>query len=216
MASVKIFDTTGAEQGTLNVSDSVFAVIPNETVVKDAVVALQANARQGTVLAKTRGEVHHSTVKPFRQKGTGRARQGMTGVPQMKGGGKAHGPRPRSYRQDVPVRLRRQALCCALSERLRSDRLSVLRGLQLDSPKTKPFAAIMEKLAGRRKDIDRGMPHKSLLVTAGKDDNVLLSSRNIEKLIVRTAADVNVLDVLMAGRVVMTEEAVAKLEERLS
>lgn len=216
MASVKIIDINGAEQGTLNVSDTIFAVVANETVVKDAVVALQANARQGTVKAKTRGEVHHSTVKPFRQKGTGRARQGMTGVPQMKGGGKAHGPQPRSYRQDVPVRLRRQALCCALSERLRADRLSVLRGLQMDAPKTKPFAAIMEKVAGRRKDIDRGMPHKSLLVTAGKDDNILLSSRNVEKVIVRTAADVNVLDVLMAGRIVVTEEAVAKLEERLS
>lgn len=216
MATAKIVNATGAELGSLDLNDSVFDCPPNETVVKEAVVALQANARQGTVKTKTRGEVHHTTAKPFRQKGTGRARQGMVGVPHMKGGGKAHGPEPRSHRQDVPVRLRRQALCCALSERVRGGRLSVLRGLEVgDTPKTKPFAALMQAVAGRR-DEDRGMPHKSLLVTANYDLNLLLSARNLEKVVVRTAADVNVLDVLSAGRVVVEEEAVAKLEERLS
>lgn len=215
MPSAKIYDKSGAEQGVCELSAGVFDVEVNETLVKEAVVALQANARQGTVKAKGRSEVNHSTVKPFRQKGTGRARQGMTGVPQMRGGGKAHGPQPRSYRQAVTTRLRRQALCIALSERVRGERLSVLRGLAVDSPKTKPFAAMMQTLAGRR-DIDRGMPHKALLVTSEKDDNLLLSARNLEKVIVRTAADVNVLDVLMAGRIVVTEEAVAQLEERLS
>ncbi|MFM1919663.1 MAG: hypothetical protein RLZZ303_1297 [Candidatus Hydrogenedentota bacterium] len=215
MPSAKIYDTNGAEHGSIELNAAIFDVAPNETVVKEAVVALQANARQGTVKAKGRSEVNHSTVKPFRQKGTGRARQGMTGVPQMRGGGKAHGPQPRSFRQSVTTRLRRQALCCALSERVRGERLSVLRGLLVESPKTKPFATMMQKLAGRR-DEDRGMPHKALLITAGKDDNILLSSRNLQKVVVRTAADLNVLDVLMAGRIVVTEEAVAQLEERLS
>jgi large subunit ribosomal protein L4 len=215
MASAKIIDTNGADHGSLELSDDVFGVVANETVVKEAVVALQANKRQGTVKCKGRSEVNHSTVKPFRQKGTGRARQGMTGVPHHKGGGKANGPQPRVHRQSVTTRLRRQALCCALSERVRGERLSVLRGLAVSAPKTKPFAAMMEKLAGRR-DEDRGMPHKSLLVTADKDDNVLLASRNLGKVLVRTAADVNVLDVLLAGRVLVTEEAIAKLQERLS
>lgn len=216
MASAKIVNTTGAEIGTLDLNESVFECPPNETVVKDAVVALQANARQGNAKTKGRSEVNHTTAKPFRQKGTGRARQGMTGVSQMRGGGQAHGPVPHSYRQDVPVRLRRHALCCALSERVRLGRLSVLRGLEVgETPKTKPFAALMQAVAGRR-DEDRGMPHKSLLVTADYNLNLLLSARNLEKVVVRTAADVNVLDVLSAGRVVVEEGAMAKLEERLS
>jgi large subunit ribosomal protein L4 len=216
MASVNIVNTTGAAVGSLELNDAIFDCPPNETVVKEAVVALQANARQGTVKVKGRSEVNHSTAKPFRQKGTGRARQGMTGVPQMRGGGKAHGPQPRSHRQAVPTRLRRQALACALSERVRHGRLSVLRGLEVgETPKTKPFAAMMQALAGRR-DEDRGLPHKSLLVTANYNETLLLSARNLEKVVVRTAADVNVLDVLGAARVVVEEDAVAKLEERLS
>jgi len=215
MASAPIFDMKGGQLGALDLSDTVFGVEANEQVVKDVVVALQANARQGTHSVKGRNDVSGGGVKPFRQKGTGRARQGTIRAPQMRGGGSVHGPQPRSYRKAVSSRSRKQALCCALSERVRGEKLSVVRGLAIDAPKTKPFAAMMTTLAPRTAE-DRGMPRKSLLVTAEHDDRVVLSMRNIPTVMVRTAMDVNALDILLACRVLVQEEAVAKLEERLS
>jgi large subunit ribosomal protein L4 len=126
----------------------------------------------------------------------------------MRGGGTVFGPVPRSYRQAIPPRMKRQALCCALSDRTRTDRLSVLSGLKLDAPKTKPFAQMMDNVAPEGR--------KTLLVTAGAEANVLLSSRNIPRVTVRTAMDVNAMDVLRAVRVLVQEEALAQLEERLS
>lgn len=208
MASVRVVDMAGVEQGMLEVSDEVFDVPFNETVVHEAVLALRNAARQGTHKTKTRKEVSGGGIKPFRQKGTGRARQGSSREPQMRGGGTVFGPIPRSYRQDVPVRIKRQAVCCALSDRLREDRLSVLTGLRVDQPKTKPFAAMMARLSPEGR--------KTLLVTAALDRNVLLSSRNVPHVTVRTAADVNVLDVMLASRVIVQEEALVSLEERLS
>jgi len=208
MASVKVVDTAGVEQGMLEVSDQVFDAPFNETVVHEAVLALRNSSRHGTHKTKTRKEVSGGGIKPFRQKGTGRARQGSSREPQMRGGGTIFGPIPRSYRQDVPVRVKRQAVCCALSDRLREDRLSVLAGLQVEQPKTKPFAAMMARLSPEGR--------KTLLVTAATDRNVLLSSRNIPHVTVRTAADVNVLDVMLAGRVIVQQEALASLQERLS
>jgi len=208
MASVKVVDTAGVEQGMLEVSDQVFDAPFNETVVHEAVLALRNAARHGTHKTKTRKEVSGGGIKPFRKKGTGRARQGSSREPQMRGGGTIFGPIPRSYRQDVPVRVKRQAVCCALSDRLREDRLSVLAGLQVEQPKTKPFAAMMARLSPEGR--------KTLLVTAATDRNVLLSSRNIPHVTVRTAADVNVLDVMLAGRVIVQQEALAYLQERLS
>ncbi|MBI1317894.1 MAG: 50S ribosomal protein L4 [Candidatus Hydrogenedens sp.] len=215
MASAPVYDMKGGQLGSLDLNDSVFGVETNEQVVKDVVVALQANARQGTHSVKGRNDVSGGGVKPFRQKGTGRARQGTIRAPQMRGGGSVHGPQPRSYRQAVSARSRKQALCCVLSERVRGEKLSVVRGLEASAPKTKPFAAMMSTLAPRTAE-DLGMPRKSLLVTAEHDGNVALSVRNLATVVVRSAADVNALDILRACRVVVQEEAVAKLEERLS
>lgn len=208
MASLKIVNVKGEEQGQVEASDTVFNAEENHTIIHDVVVALQNAKRQGTHKTKTRREVSGGGAKPFRQKGTGRARQGSSREPQMKGGGTVHGPVPRSYRQSVSKQVRRQALCCALSARVRSERLSVLKGLQVDSVKTKPVAEMLDQVSREGR--------KTLLVTAEYDPTLLLSSRNIARMTVRTAAEVNTLDVLGAVRVVVLEEALAKLEERLA
>lgn len=208
MVSLKVYDPTGAQVGAVEASDGIFAVAPNEVLVHAVAVGLQANQRQGTHQTKTRGEVSGGGKKPYRQKGTGNARHGSIREPQMRGGGTVFGPHPRDYRHHLTTREKRQALCMVLSARLREDRLGVLRGLSVSEPKTRPFANMIRKLEpdGRR----------TLVVTAEKDDNVLLSARNIPRVEVRAAADLNVLDVLLAHRVVIQEEALAKLEERLS
>ena len=208
MASLKVVNMQGADLGALEADEVVFGAAPNESMVHGVVVGLLANKRQGTHDTKTRGEVSGGGAKPFRQKGTGRARQGSSREPHMRGGGTIFGPHPRDYRQNLPVRVKRQALCCALSERVRGDRLSVLRGLAITQPKTKPFAQMVGKVAPEGR--------KTLIVTAGMDENLLLSARNLPRVTVRTAADLNVLDVLRAVRIVVQEEAVAQLEERLS
>jgi large subunit ribosomal protein L4 len=215
MASLKLVDIQGADQGTVEGNDKIFGAELNETLVHQVVVALQANARQGTHKTKTRREVRGGGSKPFRQKGTGRARQGSIREPQMRGGGTVHGPVPRSYRKDVNTRVRRQALCCLLSSRAQEENLSVVTGLQIDGPKTKPFAQMLEAVSPCDSFVS-GQSKKTLLVTADADENVVLSARNIPRVFVRTATDVNVLDVMLAGRVVVQQEALAKLEERLS
>lgn len=208
MASAKVYGMDGAEQRTIDLNDAVFGAEANEGVVKEAVVALQAARHQGTHKAKVRREVSGGGVKPFRQKGTGRARQGSSREPHMRGGGVIFGPRPRSYRQKVPTAIRRKALCCALSARLRGEMLGVVAGLKVEAPKTKIMADMLGKVAPEGR--------KTLVVLAGPDQNALLSARNIQCVTLRTASDLNVLDVLAARRVIIQEEAIAKLEERLT
>ncbi len=208
MASLKLINMEGADQGVVEASDAVFAVDPNEALVHAVIVALQNAKRQGTHKTKERNEISGGGAKPFRQKGTGRARQGSIREPQMRGGGTVFGPRPHGYRQNVPVRFRRQALCCVLSDRARTERVSVIQGLRLEAPKTKPFAQFINTAAPEGR--------KTLVVTAGVDENLTLSSRNMARVTLRTAADLNALDVLNAARVLVQEEALKQLEERLS
>lgn len=208
MASLTVVNTQGAEVGSVNASDAVFNVEPNVGLIHEVVIAFQANQRQGTHKAKVRSEVSGGGVKPFRQKGTGRARQGSIREPQMKGGGTVHGPVPRDYRQYVTPVVRRKALSMALTDRVRDAKLSVLQGLKLGAPKTKDFNTMLDKVAAEGR--------KTLLITPEYDETVLLSSRNIPRVTVRTAADVNAVDVLDAVRVIVQEEALPKLEERLS
>lgn len=208
MASVKVVDVTGAERGVREVSDKVFDAAFNPTLVHDVIVALQSNQRQGTHKTKTRSEVSGGGIKPFRQKGTGRARRGSSRDPLLRGGGTIFGPVPRSYRQRIPIRSKRQAVCCMLSDRLREDRLSVLEGLTIDAPKTKPVAQMLASVAPEGR--------KTLIVTAADDKNLLLSARNIPNVTVRTAAEVSALDVISVTRVILQAEAVSPLEERLS
>ena len=126
MASAKIYNMDGVEQGTRELNDSVFNCEPKEVLVKDVILALRSSLQQGTHKAKSRSEVRGGGIKPFRQKGTGRARQGTIRAPQMRGGATVFGPVPRSYKHNIPVRSKRQALCILLSDRLRNDALSVL------------------------------------------------------------------------------------------
>ena len=208
MASLKILNIQGEDKGSVDVNDAIFNMEENVGLVHEVVVALQNASHQGTHKTKTRREVRGGGAKPFRQKGTGRARQGSSREPHMRGGGTVHGPVPRSYRQNVTKQVRRQALCCVLSSRARTERLAVLQGLQFDTVKTKSVADMLNKVSkeGRR----------TLLVTADYDKSLLLSSRNIARVTVRTAAEVNTLDVMLAARIFVQEEALSKLEERLS
>lgn len=208
MASIKMVNMAGSDQGAVEVSDNIFAVEPNEILVHDVVVALQNAKRQGNHKSKTRSEVRGGGQKPFRQKGTGRARQGSIREPHMRGGGSVFGPKPRSYRQSVPTRVRRQALCCALSARANEERVVAISDLVCDAPKTKAIAEMVQHAVET--------PRKTLLVLSDNNQNVVLSARNIPRVEVRTASDVNALDVLMANNVLVQQEAIAKLEERLT
>jgi len=208
MATAKKFNMDGAEVGSMELSDAVFNVPDNGVLVHQVVKALRNAKRQGTAKTKERSEVRGGGKKPYRQKGTGNARHGSTREPQMKGGGTVFGPRPRSYRQDIPIKVRRKALSIVLSERVRRDALCVLDKLEIAKPKTKPFAAMVQKLSTEGK--------KTLFVTGDAGENVLLSARNIPKLTLRRAGDVNALDVLNAARIVVVQDAVEILEKRLS
>lgn len=208
MASAEVYQMDGSKVGPTDLNDAVFGVDPNGTLVHQVAKALLSNRRQGTASTKARAEVRGGGAKPFKQKGTGRARRGSTREPQLRGGGVVWGPHPRSYRQSISPTMRRQALCCVLSDRVRHDALCVLDALTVDKPKTKPFAEMVRKISldGR----------KTLFVVAEVDSNVVLSARNLPKVRVRTASDLNALDVLDADRVVVVRDAIAKLEERLT
>ena len=208
MASAKLYTMEGQELDPIDLNDAVFDVDPNEGLVHDVAVALMNAKRQGNAETKRRAERRGGGIKPFSQKGTGRARQGSTREPQMRGGGVTFGPHKRSYRQKVPLRSRRTALRCMLSDRLRSEALCVLESLTMDAPKTSRFAELVALVAPERR--------RTLFVTTEIERNVLLSARNIPKVAVTTAADVNALDVLNATRVILSRDAAAKLEERLS
>jgi len=197
----------GTEAGTIELSAVIFDAPRNDTLLHDEIVALRNNRRQGNAETKTRAEVRGGGRKPYRQKGTGWARHGSIREPQMRGGGVVWGPHRRSYRQDVPVAFKRQALCCALSDRVRQGHLWVLENLVWERLKTKPFAEMVSRVVpGAR---------STLFVTAALDRNVVLSARNLPKVSVRTASDLNALDVLGAARVVIVQDALGKLEQRL-
>lgn len=209
MASAKKITRDGAETGTMELSDTVFGAGPNETLVRTVALVLQNNRRQGNTETRTRAEVRGGGRKPYRQKGTGNARHGSTREPQMRGGGTVFGPHKRSYRQTVPVRAKRKALCCVLSGRVREERLLVLDGgLEMSEPKTRPMRELTQAVSPDGKF--------TLLVTAGVNPQAVKSVRNLPRVQVQTASDLNVLDVLRAGRIVVEQDALAKLEERLS
>ena len=208
MASVKTYtaDGTAGKNATLN--DAVFDVEPNMGLVHQVAVALMSNQRQGNAETRVRKDVRGGGRKPFAQKGTGRARQGSSREPHMRGGGTVFGPHRRSYRSKVLTKMRRKALCCVLTDRVRNEQLCVLEGFSVDTSKTQPVFEMWKNLAPEGR--------KTLLVAQVADANLLASSRNIPRLTVRTAADVNALDVLDAKRVIVLKEALSVLEERLT
>jgi large subunit ribosomal protein L4 len=206
MTKVIVLSQTGASVGEIELNEAIFGIEPNEAVLFDAVVAQRASLRQGNHKVKNRSEVAGGGRKPWRQKGTGRARQGSIRSPQWRGGGIVFGPTPRSYSYKLPKKVRRLALKSALSAKVVEQNFLVLDALTLAAPKTKEFTKILKDLS---------LEKKSLFVTADLDENVALSARNIPGVTVLTANGINVLDLLGHEKVVFTKSAVEKVEEVL-
>lgn len=198
-----VFDRTGNKIRSIDVDDQVFAVTPHRALVHQALVAYRANQRQGTHKTKTRGEVRGSTAKLRRQKGTGWARVGSIRSPTRRGGGVAFGPRPRSYRQDLPKRMRRLAIRSVLSAKAQDGALRVIDGLTIEAPKTKELIAVLRNL---------GFERSTLVVTARPEPAVKLSVRNLPRVSWLPAAYLNVGALLSHQGLLMTEDAVRVAE----
>ncbi len=203
MANVSVYNMEGKEVGTIELNDAVFGVAVNEHLVHMAVVQQLANKRQGTQKAKTRSEVSGGGRKPWRQKGTGHARQGSTRSPQWKGGGVVFAPVPRDYTFKLNKKEKRAALKSALSDKVAGGKLIVVDELKFDEIKTKSFVAVMNNLK----------VEKGLVVLAENDENVVMSGRNAVCADTTLVNNMNVYDVVNAKTVVLTKDAVNKIEE---
>ena len=203
MANVSVYNIEGKEVGSIELNDAVFGVEVNEHLVHMAVVNQLANKRQGTQKAKTRSEVRGGGRKPWRQKGTGHARQGSTRSPQWTGGGVVFAPKPRDYSFKMNKKEKRIALLSALSSKVADNKIVVLDAFNLDEVKTKKFAEVMSNLK-----VD-----KALVVIEGENKNVVLSGRNIPTVKVSATNEINTYDVLKYETLVVTKAAVEKLEE---
>ena len=201
---VPVHNLTGEVVEHIEISDEVFAVPFNQAVVHQALVRQQANARQGTSSTKTRNEVSGSSRKLFRQKGTGLARGGSRRSPLRRGGGITFGPKPRSYRQAMPQKMRQLALKCVLSAKARDKELVILEQLKLEQPKTKEMLVILKTL---------GVDSSALIVTSEPEENVVKSARNLPGIKIMPASLLNVVDVLSRKMLLMTVAAVHKTEE---
>jgi len=204
MPKVSVYNVEGKTVGELELAEAIFGLQPNAHVLHSAVLLQQASLRAGTHDVKGRSEVRGGGRKPWKQKGTGRARQGSIRSPQWKGGGIVFGPTPRSYGFKLPRKVRRLAIKSALSSKVIGNQIIVLDQLSLSAPKTKDFAKILNNLKVER---------KALIVTADFDNNVALSARNIPGVKFVAADGINVLDVLKHDQLIITKDAVAKVEE---
>ncbi len=204
MAKVTMLNMAGAEAGTIELKDEIFGIEPNENAVHAVVVNYLANQRQGTQSAKTRGEVRGGGKKPFRQKGTGRHRQGSTTDPSQVGGGIAFAPKPRDYRYAVPKKLKRLALKSALSAKVLDKEIIVLDELKFDAPKTKEMVKVLENIKAGK---------KALIVTAEKDENVVRSAANIPGVRTALVGTMNVYEIVNHNSFIATKEAIEKIEE---
>ncbi|WP_143416238.1 50S ribosomal protein L4 [Geobacillus sp. E263] len=207
MPKVALYNQSGETIGEIELNDSVFGIEPNKHVLFEAVIMQRASLRQGTHKTKNRAEVSGGGRKPWRQKGTGRARQGSIRAPQWRGGGTVFGPVPRSYSYKLPKKVRRLAIKSALSSKVLENNIVVLDNLTLEAPKTKEMVKILNNLS-----VDR----KALIVTDDVNENLTLSVRNIPGVTVVTANGINVLDVLNHDKLVITKAAVEKVEEVLA
>lgn len=207
MPKVTLYSQVGSKVGEIELNDSIFGIEPNKHVLFETVIMQRASLRQGTHKVKTRSEVRGGGRKPWKQKGTGRARQGSIRSPQWRGGGTVFGPVPRSYSYKLPKKVRRLAIKSALSTKVLEENILVLDNLALNAPKTKEFASVLKGLSVEK---------KALIVTANPDENVTLSARNIPGITVVDANRISVLDVLGHDKLIMTKAAVEKVEEVLS
>src|SRR5581483_5667657 len=202
----KLFNQAGAEVGTIQVADSIFGIEPNVPVMHQAMVRQQANARMGTHNTRGRGEVAGSTRKLFRQKGTGRARQGSVRAPHRKGGGIAHGPHPRSYEQAMPRKMRRLAVRSALSAKYAADEIRFVDQWAFEKPRTKDFISSLASL---------NLAGKTLVVIDRKDENLQRSAGNVAGVKTLLAHYVNVIDLLSFDNVIISRAAIGVLESYL-
>ena len=200
----KVYNMSGEQVGEIELSEAVFGITPNESVVHDVVKNHLANMRQGTQSALTRAEVSGGGRKPWRQKGTGRARQGSTRAPQWTHGGIVFAPKPRDYSYTLNKKVRRLALKSALSDKAAQQNIVVIDAIKVDAPKTKEFAAFLKAV---------NVTGKALVVTAEADTNVVKSGRNIPGCQVTFANLINVYDIVNAKQLVLDKAALAKIEE---
>ena len=204
MPTISIYDMTGKQTGTMELSADIFGIEPNVAVMHSAVINYLANQRQGTQSTKTRSEVSGGGRKPWRQKGTGHARQGSTRSPQWTHGGIALGPKPRSYRFALPKKVRRLALKSAFSSKVIAGEMLVLESLTVEEIKTKTIVNMLNAL---------GADRKVLLVLPEKDEKVILSARNIPGVKTALVNTLNVYDILNCDKFIVVKDAVAQLEE---
>ena len=207
MSTARVVDQAGVETGNVELPEAVFGIEPNEPVMHQALIRQLANGRQGTASTKTRSEVRGGGRKPYRQKGTGRARQGSTRSPQWEGGGVVFGPHPRSYRMDMPRKQRRLALRSALSAKAQDGGLVVLEAFEIEVPRTRAITDLLRSVeAGRR-----------VLVVLGSHNEMLeKSARNIAEVQVTLAGNLSVRDLLIAETVIVTRDAIEHIEEAFS
>ncbi len=203
MPTVGLFNKEGKQVGDFQLNENIFAVEVNENAMHQVVVALLANKRQGTQSAKTRAEVRGGGIKPWRQKGTGRARQGSIRAPQWIKGGIVFAPKPRDYRMAIPKSMKRVAMLSALTSKVQDGQMVVVEDLAFDSIKTKNVVNMLKAMETK----------KTLIVTAESNEVVYKSARNIEGVAVMPANNINVYDLLKFEKVVMTKDAVSKIEE---
>lgn len=206
MAKTQVLNLKGEKVKDINLKDDVWKVEVNEPVMHDAIVLAQASLRQGTASTKTRSEVSGGGRKPYKQKGTGNARQGSTRSPQWPGGGIVFGPKPRKYDKKQNRKERRLALKSALTSKLNDKALIVVENLNLDTNKTKEFNAVLKNLK---------VDGKALVVYGEDNDNLFLASRNNDKVAVVAANEINVLDLVASDYLVIDESSVNKIEEVL-
>nr|WGD62838.1 50S ribosomal protein L4 [Bacillus subtilis] len=207
MPKVALYNQNGSTAGDIELNASVFGIEPNESVVFDAILMQRASLRQGTHKVKNRSEVRGGGRKPWRQKGTGRARQGSIRSPQWRGGGVVFGPTPRDYSYKLPKKVRRLAIKSVLSSKVIDNNIIVLEDLTLDTAKTKEMAPILKGLSVEK---------KALIVTADANEAVALSARNIPGVTVVEANGINVLDVVNHEKLLITKAPVEKVEEVLA
>ena len=199
-----VYDMNGNSVGEIELNDAIFALEPNVSVMHTVVKNYLANQRQGTQSALTRSEVSGGGAKPYRQKGTGRARQGSTRAPQWTHGGVAFAPKPRSYRYTVNKKVRKLAIKSALSTKASAQKLIVIDAIKFDAPKTKEMIKVLENIKAGK---------KALIITAEKDENVVRSAANIPGVRTALVGTMNVYEIVNHESFIVTQEAVKKIEE---
>ena len=207
MTSVALFNQDGSQNGNIDLNDAIFGVEVNENAEYEAIIRQRASLRQGTHAVKNRSAVSGGGKKPWRQKGTGRARQGSIRSPQFRGGGIVFGPTPRSYNYRLPRKVRQLAIKSALSQKVADDKFVVVDSINFDAPKTKEFAGVLDNLK---------VNEKVLIVVTDDDKNAELSARNLANVNVVTPSGVNILNVVDAQKIVITKSALSQVEEVLA